>query len=191
VKGALAGGFGDDVVALATDGIFCRSPRTLPIGSKLGEWSETVHPSMFSVQSGIYFLPGAEETKHKTRGTSQRIIAQHEEEFREVWAEFVAHGTLRPVTVEVNQFIGLSLANARNKPETAGQWVRSPKSIVFDFLSKRTNLMRDMRGTVLHTEPLSGSPLLYSAPYSRSIGGFLSQVRDEMSEQPEWGPQLW
>jgi hypothetical protein len=191
VEGALAGGYGDDVVALATDGIFCRSPRALPIGGELGQWSETIHSSMFSVQSGIYFLPGATETKHKTRGTSQKIIAKHEDEFRQVWQEFVDHGILRPVVVEINQFIGLSLANARNKPHTAGQWVRSPKSIVFDFLSKRTNLMRDMRGTVLHTEPLPGSPSLYSAPYERAIGGFLAQVRDEMSEQPEWGPALW
>ena len=192
IEGALAGGYGDDVVALATDGIFCRDPRALPIGVELGQWSETIHESMFSVQSGIYFLPGKNrQSKHKTRGTSQAIIARHEQEFRDVWAEFVANGTLRPIVVTVNQFIGLSLANARNKPDTAGEWVRSPKSIVFDFLSKRTNLMRDMRGTVLHTEPLPGSANLYSAPYSRSIGGFVAQVRDEMSEQPEWGPQLW
>lgn len=188
IDGALSGGFGDDVIALATDGIFCREPRSLPIGGELGQWTETIHPGMFSIQSGIYFLPGV---AHKTRGTSQAIIAKHETEFRQVWADYISTGKLKSIQVEVNQFIGLSLANARNKPELAGQWMRTTKNIAFDFISKRTNLMGDVRGTVLHTEPPGGSPTLYSTPYDRQIGGLLAQIREEMSDQPEWGPQLW
>lgn len=188
IEGALLGGFGDDVIALATDGIFSRERHSLPYGTELGEWTLSEHPSMFSIQSGIYFLDGLSP---KTRGTKSSIIGAAEPEFREVWQHYVETGELRSVEVEVNQFIGLSLANARGKPELAGQWVRSPKRIAFDMLSKRSIGMGDMRGSVMHTEPLRGGPHLYSVPYERQIGGFIAQLRDEMSDQPEWGPQIW
>lgn len=196
IEGALNGGYGDDVIALATDGIFCREPReSLPIGSELGQWTLTEYDQMFSVQSGIYFLPKdmaeEKEASIKTRGTSGAVIARHLDDFKSTWDSYCKTGNIRPVEVPITQFIGLKLANARNKPELAGQWIKSTKQIAFDWISKRTALEQDLRGSALYTSPPTGSPDLYSTPYSRNIGGFVAGLRDEMSEQPEWGPQLW
>ncbi|MGH7239343.1 MAG: DNA polymerase, partial [Candidatus Saccharimonadales bacterium] len=64
-QAALANGDGHDVVMLATDGLFCRESRSLPVSKDIGEWDHEVHSDMFVIQSGVYVLP---HEKIKTRG---------------------------------------------------------------------------------------------------------------------------
>lgn len=177
---------GSDVVMLATDGIFCTTPRDeLPLGGELGQWDLKIHPDMFAVQSGIYFIAGQ---KPKTRGTPMTRVAAHEHEFRRAWKVFVEGGPLEPVQISVRQFIGLRLANARGKPETAGQWIDHVKEIKFDWISKRQEAWLD--GTIVRTKPLQGSTRLESQAYERTIGGIKAEERLMLADQPEWGPQL-
>lgn len=186
IRAALSGPRGaNDVCMLATDGIFCREPRTLPLGTELGEWTQSIHPDMFAVQSGIYFIDGQ---KPKTRGTPQKRVEAYEQEFRNVWSHFLETGELGSVTIPLNVFIGLRLALARNKPETAGMWVDIEKEIKFDWASKR--MFEKVNGTTVETMPIRGSAQLASEPYSRAIGGIRVAERLLLADQPEWGQQL-
>lgn len=179
------GNGGSDVCMLATDGIFCREPRNLPLGTELGEWTEVVHSDMFAVQSGIYFINGQ---KPKTRGTPQSRVLEMEPEFRKKWDHFIATGELESVSVSVHTFHGLSIAMARNKPEIAGVWADIEKEIGFDWTSKR--MFDRKEGSVLHTMPIPGSAQLESDPYSRTIGGIRVAERLLFQAQPDWGQQL-
>lgn len=176
---------GSDVLMLATDGLFSTQPRSLPIGGKLGEWTETVHPSMFAVQSGVYFIPGQSP---KTRGVPQTQVIKHEQQFRDVWDHFLRTGELGSVDVPLHSFTGLRLAMARHKQDTAGTWNDITKSVAFDWTTKRVFSGVDNRTVV--TEPMAGGRGLKSEPYSRIIGGLKAQERLMLADQPEWGQQF-
>jgi hypothetical protein len=184
---------GRDVLMLATDGLFTRSPRNLELGSGLGQWDLKTHDSMFIVQSGVYFLP---DTKPKTRGLSRDIrpskLEECEGNFRETWANYLRGKPLTPIGIPLETFIGLRLALHRNKPELAGQWLRlegdKAKKITFDWTSKRT--LPRIEDTYVVTAPIAGSPELRSEAYNRIIGGIRVAERLLLDDQPDWGDQL-
>lgn len=200
------GNGGSDVIMLATDGMFCKLPRPdLKIGTELGEWSVTEYDSMFVVQSGVYFLPGK---KPKTRGVPQSKVIEHEEDFRDAWQHFLDTGETATVEIGLVNFVGVRLALARNKLNTAGQWQKVTKTIRFDFTGKRS--MPTVTGTSVKTEMVPGSPSLSSVPYPRMIGGHRAKEayaahidptvleayelsekeRLEYADQPDWGDTI-
>lgn len=200
-----AGNGGSDVVMLATDGMFCLMPRDLPLGTGLGEWTETQYPDMFIAQSGVYFLPGK---KPKTRGVPQSKVIAHEQDFRDAWQRFLESGDKQVVNIPLVNFIGIRLALARNKPEIAGQWMEVEKNIAYEFTAKR--VMPHVDGQSVETSMVPGSPGFRSIPYPRMIGGHLARAAYEehidpevlaayqqseqdrlvYDEQPDWGDQL-
>lgn len=186
ISAALSVEGGKHVVMLATDGIFTTKPIPgLPLGTELGEWDLQEHENLFTVQSGIYFIPGKAP---KTRGTPQRRVLDHEQDFRDTWRRILRTGSAETVSIPLNTFIGLRLALARGKPNLAGTWVDITKEIGFDWHTKRFDGI--VSGNSLVTRPIPGSPQLVSAPYSRVIGGIRAAERLEFADQPEWAPQL-
>jgi len=186
---ALRHKLGADVLMLATDGVFTRTPIDLPIGKRLGEWDLKEHSGIFIVQSGVYFLPGEDKTKStKTRGIPQSKVIASENEFRQVWNRYLTDGSLDPVPVHLRNFIGLRLALARNSFHTAGQWVPQKKTISFDWSSKRAKPSRI--GSAIVTDMIPGSPKLISVPYDRIIGGIRARERLEYADTPDWGDVL-
>jgi hypothetical protein len=194
INAALQRDGGHDVLMLATDGMFTRQDRSLDTGPELGQWSVTKHESMFIVQSGVYFLP---HKKPKTRGIPQSRVIEHEDDFRRVWAEFLAGKELHPVSIPLRVFIGLRLALQRNKPELAGQWIdmednddgeHAAKKVTFDWSTKR--VFTEIVDTYVRTGPIMGSPLLESVPYNRIIGGIRSAERLLTADQPDWGDTI-
>lgn len=186
------GNGGRDVLMLATDGLFCTETRDLPTGGKLGEWELTEHTDMFIVQSGVYFLPSSAERPKskftKTRGIPQSKVIAHEKDFRAVWSDYMAGGKLRPVKVSLRNFIGLRLALARNRPDTAGQWIETTKEVSFDWSTKRAGT--EHAGSSVRTGMIQGSPELTSEPYNRIIGGLRAAERLIHADQPDWGDVL-
>ena len=92
------------------------------------------------------------------------------------------------VSVPVPGFIGLKLAIARGKPETAGTWVSDDRSISFDYRNKRqSHVWQD--GHIL-TKPKSGFPGLVSLPHREFLkaGGQepWEMARLMLEEQPDY-----
>jgi hypothetical protein len=200
---------GEDVLMLATDGMFSLRPRTLNIGSGLGEWEETVHSDMFIIMSGLYFLP---REKPKTRGIPQAKVIEHERDFRDAWRAFVdsVHSESDmyryvQVTVQLRNFISSRVAVARKKGFLAGRWLQARKVIRFEWASKRiindpVDFPNDLDGYTLWTGPPEGSPQLISIPKA-NIGGTQVykeyQVDDDsflqmsLEDAPDWADRLW
>lgn len=200
---------GHDVIMAATDGIFTLSPRDLPCSETLGEWEKTVHPKIFVVQSGVYYVDGQIP---KTRGTAVSRLIKHEQQFRDAWTEYLPQvrrwktpkdQQICSVTVPVSNFISLSLALAWRKPELAGEWLNEPRHIAFEWFSKRTVFVggKPVMGggdTWLVTRPQESSAYGQSIPYAKAIGGVLDRIRNDPIEeervmqdtQPDWSPGL-
>lgn len=182
------GNGGADVIMLATDGLYTLEDRpTLAISKRIGDWSHEVHDSMLTVQSGVYVLP--EELK--TRGVPGVKLAEHYIDLLAVWMKWLDDPDLAqgPNTcIPLRQFIGLRLAMARNKAETAGQWVDVPKVLTYDWESKRTAWK--VTDTRLLTKPIQGSRNLQSATYDRMIGGQRAAERLLHEDQPDWADTL-
>lgn len=183
-------GMGADVVMLATDGLFCTEPRpSLDIGKNLGQWDLTVHDAMFVVQSGVYMLSQDDTTKYtKTRGVSQRKVIQHTWDFLTVWERYLSSGRQPTVTVVLRQFIGIKVAAFRNRLDLAGQWVHVPRTLTFDWSTKRSDPWVD--GGMVRTRPPIGGQA--TIPYGRLIGGlsFAPEARQLDDEQPDWSDTL-
>lgn len=189
----------DDILMIATDGIYSRKPLTLPIGEELGQF-ETSPPYawIFLVQPGVYWLPG----KSKTRGINLAQLRKAAPAFEIAWAWWATQGrhnfphgpaNLPRVQVSQRQFVGIRLAHARGKPETAQKWVDVPRQISFRFTDKRQPLRDGWESALaLCHAPLDQTEDFVSYVYQ--AGGGLSEAWDEerlaSDEQPDWNEWL-
>lgn len=174
---------------LATDGLFMGQKLDLPINTHLGGWEETEHADgMFIIQPGLYFVSGAQYPK--TRGIPMRKVLERESEFRLVWSE--RSGDIPSVTIPMRNFIGLRLAIARNRYETAGQWLGNEKVVSFDWSTKRRphSVIQDAIG--IRTLPYAGKSTLVTLPYTKLIGGNIVKDYERllMEDQPDWSDVL-
>lgn len=177
----------DDVVMLATDGMFCTSPRELPVSHALGDWELTRHDSLFIVQSGLYFMPGE---KPKTRGILQSKVIEYESAFRDLWNAWCCsdHLDIPRISIPLRNFISARLAHARGKGWSAGRWVVAHKVVAFDWTTKRCNpIVTDNR---LRTVPVPGSPELESVATKYTIGGPIDDIILMQQDQPDWADHL-
>jgi hypothetical protein len=196
-KAAIAENNGQDVIMLATDGLFTRTPRSLPISKEIGEWEVDVHDSMFVIQSGLYFLP---HKQPKTRGVPRANIEKQRNAIIDSWDAFLP--TLRwsthldPPTclVHVNQFISLTQGYAWGDMSRAGQWHKDhERTLSFDWRGKRTlGKQPHLDGGALYTEPFTSKHDEENFPYKKSIGGIVidegeaKSISDLNEGQPDW-----
>lgn len=82
----------DQVVMLATDGLWALEELPLPISKKLGEWdSKTFERGVFVARPGVYFPLDAEEREEewektvKARGISRKLLKDHADEMVTAW----------------------------------------------------------------------------------------------------------
>lgn len=192
---------GSDVIMAATDGFYTTRRRRFPLGAGLGEWEEKVHSEMLVVQSGVYFIPGE---KTKTRGAPRARVDKSRQAFFDAWEEYLdawnddAEPPICTVPVAVTNFVGLALALARGKPETAGQWVDDDRAMAFDWRSKRELPAVDghsvalVDGTYLQTVPQEWDEKVITTPYAKPIGGAVFRAKRSKSEEykleAEWQP---
>jgi hypothetical protein len=184
----------NSIIMLATDGVYSTEPLPLPLGDKLGDWELQELDGLFIVQPGLYWCP--EKRKRKSRGLSGRFFeeAGRTESFEHAWADYLAarNSRLDPafpaVPVPVPGFIGLKLAQSRNKPELAGTWVNETRLINFDYRNKRA-------GDVAHcghviTGIKHGSPGLVSLPHRDFLAAGGAEpweaARLMLMEQPDY-----
>lgn len=186
------------ILYMATDALYSRTRLNLDIGDGLGQWEENQRNGMFIVQPGIYWSDGGEP---KTRGVPRSRIIEHREDFENVWQNWIeagAEGLPPTVPVFVNQFVGMRLALARNKPETAGQWLADlrkmgndkigVRNIAFDWQSKRKPIGDYIMGEAMATVPHNGGPFLRSHKYDGSLITELAERLLESEGDPDYMP---
>jgi DNA polymerase type B, organellar and viral len=182
-----------DIIMVATDGIYSKVPLALPLSTDLGDWEAATHDRMFIVQPGLYWGP----PKPKTRGIPFKFFEDKTELFEQAWRDYleIARSATRPVALEaqtvsitIKQFIGLKLAQSRNKPETAGKWIKPKRVISFDWSRKRLGEVA-WDGDAALTYPLPGGHDKVSMTYSQvkeSDRDGWDQIKTENDEQPDY-----
>jgi hypothetical protein len=127
------------VLMLATDAVFTTTrlhvtksgahkggwhEQKIVPSKKLGDWDLTTHDSLHIIQPGLYFT--SKGAPPKTRGVPRQRVIELEQEFRAVFNE-LSHKRITPdgafVMVPLRQFIGLRIANHRNRLDLAGEWL--------------------------------------------------------------------
>jgi DNA polymerase type B, organellar and viral len=181
------------VIMIATDAVFTLDPLPLDCGPGLGRWDLAEHPNgLMVVQPGVYFS-GDTAQRSKTRGVNVKVLEDAREEFDTAWQSLSTHGfefARYKVTVPVTQFITMRQALAWNRPEMAGVWHDTTRSVSFEIRPKRAGMPRRVDGVWRSTAP-SGGPSVVSVPYGRTIGGGtnpLIDLRAAMNEQPDFTP---
>lgn len=182
------------IIMAATDAVYCLEPLSLEMGDRLGQWEHTSLEGLFIVQPGLYWCP--ERRKRKSRGLSGKFFEEpgRTEGFENAWADYGAAINsgldvgFPSVSVPVPGFIGLRIALARNKPETAGTWVSESRDISFDFTNKRVGAKWCDGHIVTGIKP--GSAALTSLPHREFLaaGGAepWEKARLMLEEQPDY-----
>ena len=189
------------IAMIATDGLYSTEPLDLPLGDNLGDWEAATHDAgLFIVQPGLYW-PQGPKPKLRTRGVSPVWFTWHvRRRFERAWQAWLTEAQ-QPgarwreppvVPLTFRMFIGLRLAQARGKPDTAGCWIdgrtdpAAVKDIAFNWHGKR-GAPRWQPGHV-HTFPLPGGPDWISASYDTDplIADVLETVGDELDDQPDF-----
>lgn len=95
----------EDMIAFATDGIFCRKPLPLDFTDRMGEWEGAECERLFLVQPGLYAYDKEGKTHRKTRGFRPDELDYAA--LMKVWDDEKYFGKL---TIQTRRFIGLKLA---------------------------------------------------------------------------------
>lgn len=188
------------IVMLATDALYSLRPLALDIGERLGQWEAEELEGLFIVQPGLYWCPA--KRKRKSRGLSGKFFETEgmTEGFENAWREFrrrdiagdLSDADFRwpSVSVPVPGFVGLRLALARGRPETAGRWVADKREISFDYTNKRWK--RAWSGNHVSTgiKPGCGGQTGLSLPHRDFLSSGGAEVwegaRLMLDEQPEY-----
>jgi hypothetical protein len=183
------------IIMLATDALYSLDPLPdLELGYYLGAWDRTELEDLFIVQPGLYWSP--DKRKRKGRGLPGKFFEQAgmTENFEASWKHFegaensMLDLNFPSVTVPLTNFVGLKIALARGKSETAGKWVDETRDISFDYRNKRTG-HKWVNGHIV-TKPKLGGPKCISLPHRE----FLAQggaetweaARSMLEDQPDY-----
>lgn len=120
----------DAIIAVETDALFSTQPLDLPIGEKLGEWSETVFDWITYVQSGFYYASGGVE---KYRGFDKGSVP-HEL----VLNHFRNPGT--PLVGRTTRFVGMGVA--LHTAAVWRSWETTPRKVIVGGGGKREHVRR-------------------------------------------------
>jgi len=170
---------------LATDGVFSTDCLPLGYGDGLGQWSLETHAGgIFIVQPGLYFVNGTVQTA-KTRGVPYKAVKDRYHEFCQVWQTYVDSGGTTDATlpIDLHQFVGIRLATARGKPETAGEWFDTQKQIGFEWQTKRQPDLLVEDAHAWRTTPYEGG--IITTPYRKRIGGNLIREYERLEFDDE------
>ena len=185
----------DSVVMIATDGVYSTRPLVLDEGTSLGQWEHQTFESIFIVKPGLYWTP----EKLKTRGVAKEDIEKNRQRFETEWQNFAVSSLRRKdgafsapiIPVKTKLFVGLKLAFARGKPETAGTWTGQrpgdkARNISFDWHQKRQPVPL-WKGLIAVTIPYPGSAELNSMIYSDVAEKTLEadMQREEYEDMPD------
>lgn len=182
----------NNIVMIATDAVYSRRPLALPIGERLGQWECSELPGLFVVQPGLYWSPGL--AKKKSRGLSGKFFEEKGriEGFQNQWADWLASQNsgldldFPSVAVDFEAFIGMKLALARGKPETAGQWVATERKISFDYRRKRNRHIINS-GAILTGAIPKAPPSVAHRDFIEAGGAEpWENARLELADQPDY-----
>ena len=197
---------------LATDAVYSLKPLALPFGDQLGEWEATHHPRLFVVQPGLYWADpetAGGKRKLKRRGVPLKFFEaidpatghRRTDTFERKWADYCrqSHGVAIPdppprVPLPMTTFVGLRLAMARGKLDTACQWIEADRAISFGWQDKRTRLEwcapqghpPDAPPTFARHWPLRGPLKSWAYQPTGEIVIAMDMNALELADQPEW-----
>jgi hypothetical protein len=172
-----------DVVMVATDGVYFRSPHPgLDIDDgRLGAWDASEVTGMTILKPGVYWSDKDRESvkanqglKLKSRGISAKDLAKRMGEFDDMFSNWSPGDPWPELTVDIQfRVTGPKVALMRNKWETCGKSVRDDKVIV----SSNPQLKRDTASIerrdgawCSHPYPTPPSGILASVPYRKEFG---------------------
>lgn len=188
------------IAMVATDGIYSLDPLPdLECGERLGQWEAAEMDGLFIVQPGLYWCPA--KRKRKSRGLPGKFFEEpgRTEGFENAWLHWQHAGNETCASelgnldfpcsaVPLVNFIGLRLALARGKPETAGIWRAESRTISFDYRNKREG--HAWHGNHIVTGCKPGGPMTISLPHRDFLkaGGQepWENARAMLEDQPDY-----
>lgn len=124
----------ENVLMIATDGIFTDKPLNVPISTNLGDWELTEHDWMFIIQPGLYMLP---LEKPKTRGVPRVKIVEYARTIRKSWATQGDTGPNLVQVIPMHRFRAARQAIHERKWNRSGEWYTQNRVISFQWDTKR------------------------------------------------------
>jgi hypothetical protein len=178
----------ENILMIATDGIFTDKPLKLPIGAGLGEWELTEHEWMFIIQPGLYMLP---LEKPKTRGVPRVKIIEYARPLRKMWAtQKESDGNLTQI-IPLHRFRAARQAIHERKWNHSGEWYTQHRNVSFQWNTKRDGdrghwdgLWSGFKEDIPAWRPEIIREGGTSVPYGKSIGMW-ERGRAYEEDQPE------
>jgi hypothetical protein len=172
-----------DVVMVATDGVYFRSPHPgLELdGAKLGAWDASEVTNMTILKPGVYWSDKDRESvkanrglKLKSRGISAKDLAERMGEFDTLFRDWTPDKPWPSLTIDIAfRVTGPKVALMRNKWETCGDSVRDDKVVVNSNPQLKRDIaqMENRNGAWCSSPyPVPPSGTLESLPYRKEFG---------------------
>jgi len=126
----------DNVIAVATDGVFYEADPGLPTGDELGDLELSTIADFYQLMNGIYYSPNA---KIRTRGHSPKELEW--DHLTAIWDEEKFEGVYNYTT---RRFIGLGQALLRKDFSLWATWMTTERRVLLSqhfrkYLSEEAN----------------------------------------------------
>lgn len=138
-----------DVIMIATDGVFCRSPGVRP-SDKLGGWEFGAVNSLFAAQAGVYKGIAADKEILKSRGFFAKEVDY--DELQEGWE---SEGANYVHYYDSKRFLGLGVSLMRKDFSVWREWRTEKRAIM---LMPERKIMTDSGILLPYPEPLDSEP---------------------------------
>lgn len=112
------------IIAFATDGIYSTERLPVDIGTRMGEWEETVYDKMIIFQPGLYVTYRGELPAQRTRGYHPSEL-----EWDAMLSMWRTAGPFGSYEFTVNRFLTLGVAIQTHRLRQWGTWVDSPREL--------------------------------------------------------------
>jgi len=127
-----------DVIAFETDAVFSRVPLDLPLGTRLGEWDETVYSSLTYYKSGMYYATKTDGTQvEKCRGINKGSIDRGM-----VIRALARDKRGQPASLPASQTRFITLGQALHQNfDVWRHWITGPRIMSIPLNGKRIDLL--------------------------------------------------
>jgi hypothetical protein len=170
----------ENVVMIATDGIFYKEDPRVRFTDELGGLDKTILSDCFTAQPGVYraFTDDGTEIR-KSRGFFAKEI-----DFEQLEQGFTEQGPYFIGNYLSTRFVGLGTALMSKDMGHWRSWQKKTRKLTLHPSVKR--LLDSESRPVLHLPPILSEPVVPSAPYTPKGAGYLEDEEDAIQgkEQP-------
>jgi hypothetical protein len=172
----------EDIISIATDGIYSLSSLSVEEGENLGQWEAKVHDEMVIVQSGFYWIRDGDKWSHYYRGMNEDGL-----DVVDVKAAYQTYQE-EPIPVPVTRFVTLGAAMGLNDFSKWRTWITTCRKL---DINMQTSFKRKFCGEFLTKDIRITRCRFDDQSYLETLFSIHPELRESSKYEYDWDKERY